>query len=121
MDMSVDTVGGVTYNVDPAVVADAASFCSSTATEVSDQLSTLASFVESMADYWVGPAATTFNQLMAEYQAAANGIELALTQISQGLNGTSVNYSEAEATAVAAEQRIQITTGGSGGPVANLG
>jgi len=120
--MSVDTVGGVTYNVDPAVVADAATFCSSTATEVSNQLSTLASFVESMAEYWVGPAATTFNQLMEEYQAAAAGIELALNQISQGLNGSATNYSEAEQTAIAAEQRIQITTGGGGGDVtpANL-
>ena len=113
------TVDGVTYNVDPMVVADAASFCSNTATEVTNQLSTLASFVQSMPDYWSGPAATTFLQLMEEFQAAANGIELALSQISQGLNGTSMNYSAAEQAAVAAEQQIQITSSPSAVP-ANL-
>jgi WXG100 family type VII secretion target len=105
------TIGGVTYNVTPADVADAATFCSNTAAEVEIQLNTLKAYCDQMAEYWAGPAATQFHGLMDEYQAAANGIQLALNQISDGLNGTSVNYSQAEEAAVQAEQQIVITGG----------
>jgi WXG100 family type VII secretion target len=113
------TVGGVTYNVTPADVSDAATFCSNTAAEVASQLNSLQTYCEQMADYWSGPAATQFHSLMDEYQAAANGIQVALNQISDGLNGTSVNYSQAEEAAVQAEQQIVISGGAQSVP-ANL-
>ncbi|TKA02067.1 WXG100 family type VII secretion target [Actinacidiphila oryziradicis] len=103
------TVGGVTYDVEPGQVADAATQCSNTAGQVADQLNGLASFVEGMTEYWSGPAATQFQTLMEEFQAAANGIHLALTQISAGLSGTNENYTQAEEAAIKAEQQIQIT------------
>jgi WXG100 family type VII secretion target len=103
------TVGGVTYDVTPDALTTAASNCTTTADNVSTQLATLASYVESIPGFWQGPAATQFQALMDEFQAAANGINLALTQISAGLSGTSMNYTAAEDAAVAATQAINIT------------
>jgi WXG100 family type VII secretion target len=103
------TVGGVTYDVTPEALTAAASNCTATADSVSGQLSVLATYVESMPGFWQGPAATQFQSLMEEFQAAAKGINLALTQISAGLSGTSVNYTTAEEAAVAAAQAIHIS------------
>lgn len=90
------SVGGVTYRVTPEYLANAASNTSSTAAEISGQLSELKAYVTSLEASWQGIAHNQFQTLMAEYDVYARMLNDALEGISKGLQGNYVNYKDSE-------------------------
>lgn len=94
--MTDTTVGGVTYQVTPEYLADAATSCGSTASEVQTQLSQLRTFVTGLEDVWRGIAHDQFTTLMAEFDTYSAMLHDALIDIGNGLEGNYVNYVNSE-------------------------
>ncbi|MFB7504398.1 MULTISPECIES: WXG100 family type VII secretion target [Streptomyces] len=109
------TRDGVLYNVTAHDLDTAAAECRSVEETVREQLNGLKSYVQSMEDDWRGIASQQFQILMHEYDANAAMLEQALTAIAGGLDGTSHNYVDAEAAAVAAVSSINIPPARLGG------
>ncbi|MCM2422930.1 MULTISPECIES: WXG100 family type VII secretion target [unclassified Streptomyces] len=86
----------MTYRVTPEYLANASSNTSSTAGEISGQLSELKSYVTSLEASWQGIAHNQFQTLMAEYDIYARMLHDALEGISKGLQGNYVNYKDSE-------------------------
>lgn len=90
------TTAGSDFQVTPEEVTMAANSCSSTASEISDELSVIRSFVVSLEAQWRGIASNTFQSLMTDYDVFAKMLNQSLTDISSGLRGNYVNYTASE-------------------------
>ena len=108
--MTSSTGGGLTYNVTPDYVQDAASSCTKTAGEIQTQLATLRSYVVSLEDSWKGIAANQFQTLMQEYDTYSAQLHNALTDIAAGLTSTATNYGDAESASYNNVSGINIPT-----------
>jgi WXG100 family type VII secretion target len=92
------TVGGVTYHVTPEYLAAAAGNTSNTAAEIDIILAQIRAYVVNIEAAWQGIAQQTFQTLMSEYDIYAKMLHDSLVDISSGLQGTYVNYTESEQT-----------------------
>jgi WXG100 family type VII secretion target len=106
----------MSFQVTPEYVANAATSCDTTASEVQDQLATLRAYVVNMEDWWQGFASNTFQSLMTEYDVCSAVLNNALTGIGNGLRGNWSNYTENEQQNAANINTIQ-----TGLPSPNLG
>lgn len=88
--------GGVNYRVTPEYLQQATTDTVNTASDISQGLSELKSFVMSLEDVWGGIAHTQFTVLMNEYDIYASMLHDALTDIASGLQGNYVNYVNSE-------------------------
>jgi WXG100 family type VII secretion target len=84
------------FGVTPQELANAANSCTTTAGTVSDQLTSLRSYVTSMEGWWKGIASNTFQELMQEYDIYSNMLHEALIDIGSGLSGNQMNYQDSE-------------------------
>jgi WXG100 family type VII secretion target len=84
------------FKVTPEMLSAASSNCTSTAEEISQQLSSLRNYVVNLEAVWHGVAADTFSELMADYDVYVRMMHDALTDIGSGLMGNQVNYTAAE-------------------------
>jgi WXG100 family type VII secretion target len=89
-------VAEVDFKVTPEEVANGATSCDRTATEIQGQLATLKSYVVNLEAIYHGVAATTFQALMTDYDIYANMLHNALVDIGSGLRGNYVNYTDTE-------------------------
>ncbi|MFL6055089.1 MAG: WXG100 family type VII secretion target, partial [Actinoallomurus sp.] len=90
------TVGGVTYHVTPAYLQKAQADTWQTSQDIWQALADLRNYVESTQGFWTGPAQATFNSLMQEYDIYARMLYDSLVDISEGLKGNYINYTESE-------------------------
>jgi WXG100 family type VII secretion target len=114
------TAGGVTYNVTPEYLAQAASDTNTTAGTVRTQLDEIKTYVYSLEEVWTGVAHDRFVALMAEYDILATMLHDALTGISSGLHGTYVNYRDSEEQNIANLGNIEAGMPGGHTVLANL-
>ncbi|MCD0484782.1 WXG100 family type VII secretion target [Streptacidiphilus sp. ASG 303] len=91
--------GGTLYKVTIAEVSQGAASCTQTAATVQSHLAELKTYVLGLEADWQGSASNQFQHLMATYDAAAQLLHTALTQIAGGLGGTALNYETAERSA----------------------
>ncbi|MCO6004194.1 WXG100 family type VII secretion target [Actinoallomurus purpureus] len=91
-------VGGVTYQVTPEYLANAATSTDHTAAEIDVILTQIRAYVVNLEASWRGVAYNTFQTLMAEYDIYAKMLHDSLTGIASGLRGNYVNYTESEQT-----------------------
>ncbi|GAA5193293.1 hypothetical protein GCM10023322_54980 [Rugosimonospora acidiphila] len=84
------------FTVTPEYIANAATSCDNTASEIQSQLATLRSYVMNLEAVYQGVAATTFQALMTDYDTFARMLNEALTDIGSGLRGNYVNYTDSE-------------------------
>jgi WXG100 family type VII secretion target len=89
-------VAEVDFKVTPEYVANAATSCDNTASEIQTQLATLKSYVINLEATYQGVAATTFQALMQDYDTFGRMLNNALTDIGSGLRGNYVNYTDTE-------------------------
>jgi WXG100 family type VII secretion target len=92
------TVGGVTYHVTPHYLADAVTNTNNTSAEIEIILGQIRAYVVNLEASWQGIAQQTFQTLMSEYDIYAKMLHDSLVDISAGLNGTYVNYTQSEQT-----------------------
>ena len=83
------------FTVTPALVTQASTDCSSTATNVEQQLEQLKAFVESMGQY-TGITADNWRLLMDAVHGDALNLHTALVGIADGLKGNYDVYTEVE-------------------------
>lgn len=95
------------FRVTPQDIANASASCTSTAGNVETQLASLKSYVVNMEGWWNGVAATTFQELMQEYDIYSSMLHNALVDIGSGLNGNFVNYHDSEQANVTSINKIQ--------------
>jgi WXG100 family type VII secretion target len=86
----------VDFKVTPEYVANAATSCDSTASEIQVQLATLRNYVVGLEAEYHGVAATTFQALMTDYDRFGQMLNQALTEIAAGLRSNYANYTDAE-------------------------
>jgi WXG100 family type VII secretion target len=84
------------YGVTASDLGDAAGYVDGKASDIEAKIGGLRSYVESLRDYWQGPAQTAFDTLMGDYDIYATMMHDALTDIASGLRGNMVNYTDAE-------------------------
>jgi WXG100 family type VII secretion target len=84
------------FKVTPEMLSAASASCTNTAEQISAQLSVLRNYVVNLEAQWHGVAASTFSELMADYDVYTRMMNDALTDIGSGLAGNQVNYTEAE-------------------------
>jgi WXG100 family type VII secretion target len=89
------------YRVTTAEVHAAAVAAQNTADEVHAELNSLRAYVEDVQATWHGVSSNTFTALMTDFNVFATMLVDALHDISSGLNGNYVNYSETEAANIA--------------------
>jgi WXG100 family type VII secretion target len=98
--MAADTpqvsVGGVTYRVTPEYLSTAATSTDNTAAEIDIVLGQIRAYVVNLEASWQGVAHQTFQTLMAEYDVYAKMLRESLADISAGLRGNYVNYTQSE-------------------------
>jgi WXG100 family type VII secretion target len=94
------------FRVTPELVHDAALSCTSTATEIDAQLSSLRSYVSSLEEIWRGIAQETFQELMHDYDIYARMMHDALTDIATGLTTNHFNYASTEAANIRSLQPV---------------
>lgn len=82
--------------VTPEDVSNASVSCSRTAGNIQEQLGQLKAYVGQMEGIWGGVAANTFQDLMLNYDTYSSMLYNALMDISSGLNGNYVNYTQGE-------------------------
>ncbi|WP_433174890.1 WXG100 family type VII secretion target [Actinoallomurus sp. CA-150999] len=114
------TVGGVTYQVTPEYLANAASDAGNTAEQIRGQLDQLKSYVVSLEASWRGVAHGRFVALMAEYDVLSGMLHDALTGIASGLQGNYVNYRDSEQQNLTNLANIEAGMPGGHTAVANL-
>jgi WXG100 family type VII secretion target len=85
------------YQVTTAEVQAAAVATQNTADEVHAELNSLRAYVESVQETWHGVSSNTFGTLMTDFNLFATMLVNSLHDISSGLNGNYVNYTETEA------------------------
>ncbi|MFB9831713.1 WXG100 family type VII secretion target [Actinoallomurus acaciae] len=90
------SAGGVTYQVTPEYLSNAASSTDSTASEIDAVLAQIRAYVVNLEASWQGVAYNTFQTLMAEYDTYARMLHESLVDIASGLRGNYVNYTESE-------------------------
>lgn len=98
--MSGVDVGGVHYNVTLEYLNKAKSDVQHMVDTMDGRLAEIKSLVMSIESHWQGVAANTFQELMEEWNVYGNMLKNSLQDIGLGLNGTYVNYHDAEQTAV---------------------
>jgi WXG100 family type VII secretion target len=84
------------FKATPQDISDASSACYNTAGQIWQELGTLYNYIQGMEQWWQGIASTTFQELMVEYNTYSQMLYNALLDISTGLNGNFVNYSDTE-------------------------
>jgi WXG100 family type VII secretion target len=84
------------FKVTPEMLSAASTACTNTAEQISTQLAVLRSYVVNLEGQWHGVAASTFSELMNDYDVYTRMMNDALTDIGSGLAGNVVNYTEAE-------------------------
>jgi WXG100 family type VII secretion target len=89
---------GSDFKAPPGDISTAATNCDATASEIGQQLSALAAWVNELEGMWLGIASQTFNELMNDYNVYSTMLQNALTDIGSGLRGNYVNYTDAEQT-----------------------
>ncbi len=95
------------FKVTPEYLASASAACQTTATDVSDELTTCRSYVVGLEDSWGGIASNTFQEMMQLYDACAQALNQALTDIGTGLQNNFVNYSQSEQDNITKIQNIE--------------
>jgi WXG100 family type VII secretion target len=80
------------FEVTPEYIAAAATDCDATAGQITEQLNAIRSYVYSLREHWVGPAAETFEALMQNFDGFASMLHTALVGIGSGLRGNYTNY-----------------------------
>ena len=95
------------FRATPQDIANASASCNSTAQNVQEQLASLKTYVVNMENWWQGVAATTFGELMQEYDTYSTMLHNALVDIGSGLNGNFVNYHDSEQANVNSINLIQ--------------
>jgi WXG100 family type VII secretion target len=86
------------FQVTPDDLQQAAVYVSNSAQNIMTQIQQLGAYAQGLSDYWQGSAQQAFEALMADYNTYATMLDNALTDISSGLNGNYVNYTQAEQT-----------------------
>lgn len=84
------------YQVTPHALQAASVSCTTTADEVWQQLASLRNYVVALEGKWNGMAQDTFQALMTDYDVYARMLNDALRDISLGLQGNQVNYTDTE-------------------------
>ncbi|WP_432992163.1 WXG100 family type VII secretion target [Dactylosporangium sp. CA-233914] len=84
------------FVVTPQYLAAAAVDCEQTAQQVSEQLDTLKKYVTGLRVEWEGVAATSFEQLMANWDTYAQTLHSALVGIGGALRTNHYNYTDNE-------------------------
>ncbi|MEU4657754.1 WXG100 family type VII secretion target [Streptomyces sp. NPDC023723] len=87
---------GVLYRTTPAELKQKAGDIRTTQANVQTELDSLKSYVVNLEAVWGGIAATTFQQLMREWDVHAAHLQQALLAIATGLDGTAGNYMDSE-------------------------
>ncbi|MFJ3756477.1 WXG100 family type VII secretion target [Streptomyces sp. NPDC090080] len=87
---------GVLYNTTPQDLKEKAVDIRSTQETVQGELGRLKSYVVGLEAVWQGIAATTFQQLMADWDTHAAHLQDALLGIAQGLDSSADNYIQGE-------------------------
>jgi WXG100 family type VII secretion target len=100
------TGAGSQYSVTPEEIQAAAVSANSTAGNLTDQLSSLQQYVQSLEDQWKGIAAGTFSALMADYGIYSQMLTQALYDIGSGLQGNFVNYTQSEQQNISNLQKV---------------
>ncbi|MFB6892574.1 WXG100 family type VII secretion target [Kitasatospora sp. NPDC056327] len=80
-------------------LAAAGPFLNAKADEISEQLNSLAAYLNQLPEVWQGSASAYYQGLQAEWNLAADGLfgpEGVLGQIAHAMNVNWANYSEAE-------------------------
>ena len=80
-------------------LANAGTYLNSQASMISDQLNSLAAYLNQLPQIWSGTASTYYEELQQEWNVAANGLfgpDGVLGQIATTMNVTWNNYSDAE-------------------------
>jgi len=114
------SVGGVTYQVTPEYLANAANDATNTAAEIDAQLAEIKSYVYSLEASWRGVAHDQFQLLMNEYDIFARMLHDALVGIAGGLRGNYINYKQSEQQNLANLSAIEGNMPNGKGPAANL-
>lgn len=91
---------GVLYNTTPAELKEKAVDISTTQHTVQGELDRLKAYVQNLEGVWGGIAATTFQELMVEWDTHAAQMQNALLGISHSLTNTADNYIHGEHTNV---------------------
>jgi WXG100 family type VII secretion target len=104
----VTTPGMSGYKVTLDDLQAAATYVQNRATTINQQIEALGQYAQGLQEFWTGPAQTAFETLMADYRTYANMLDNALTDISQGLNGNFVNYSDAEQANINSLVNVQL-------------
>jgi WXG100 family type VII secretion target len=86
------------FQVTPDDLQQASVYVSNSAQNIMAQIQQLGTYAQGLSDFWQGSAQQAFETLMADYNTYATMLDNALTDISSGLNGNYVNYSQAEQT-----------------------
>ncbi|WP_285498151.1 WXG100 family type VII secretion target [Actinomadura sp. NBRC 104425] len=110
----------MTYKVTPEYLANAATDTQNAATQISQELAQIKTYVVSLEEVWGGIAHDRFVALMAEYDILAQMLNTALTGIASGLRGNYINYKESEQQNVTNLANIEAGMPGGPGAVANL-
>ncbi|WP_329295682.1 WXG100 family type VII secretion target [Streptomyces sp. NBC_01455] len=87
---------GVLYNSTPQDLKEKAQDIRNTQETVQGELGRLKSYVVSLEGVWQGIAASTFQQLMSDWDTHAAQLQDALLGISQGLDSSADNYIQGE-------------------------
>lgn len=80
-------------------LSNAGTYLNSQASNISDQLSRLAAYLNQLPEIWSGNASTYYQGLQQEWNIAANGLfgpDGVLGEIATAMNVTWNNYSDAE-------------------------
>ncbi|SEG18699.1 WXG100 family type VII secretion target [Actinacidiphila yanglinensis] len=97
---------GVLYHTTPHDLKEKAVDISNTQQVVQGQLDTLKSYVQDLESVWGGIAASTFQNLMGDWDTCAARMQNALLGISDGLSNTADNYVQGEQTNVTNFSRV---------------
>ncbi|MFI8008118.1 WXG100 family type VII secretion target [Streptomyces sp. NPDC086010] len=99
---------GVLYRTTPADLKQKAGDIRTTQATVQGELERLKSYVVGLEAVWGGIAATTFQELMREWDMHAARLQQALLAIAGGLDGTADNYVSTEQANVTNVSKVQL-------------
>ncbi|MGI5182474.1 WXG100 family type VII secretion target [Dactylosporangium sp. CA-152071] len=96
------------FVVTPQYLADASVDCQQTAQQIGEQLETLKRYVIGLRAEWEGVAATSFEQLMVNWDGYAQQLHIALTGIGRGLHTNYLNYVDNESVVGGNLQNVDV-------------
>jgi WXG100 family type VII secretion target len=84
------------FKITPEILAQAATSCDNTNSEVQGQLTQLQQYVIQTEEWWQGIAQNAFANLMFDYDQYAAHLQAALTGIANVLRSNQANYTDIE-------------------------